>query len=33
LSFRRVGTNLIEPMPIPPFTPVARILRRDGVVI
>ena len=33
LSFRQAGTNLIEPMPIPPFTPVARILRRDGVVI
>jgi hypothetical protein len=33
LSFRKSGTALIEPLPIPSFVPVARILRRDGVVI
>ena len=33
LSFWREGTPLLEPKPIPPFVPVKRVFRLDGVVI
>jgi hypothetical protein len=32
-SFWREGTDVIETLAVPEFTPVARVLRRDGVVI
>jgi hypothetical protein len=33
LSFWRNRTPLIEPKPVPPFTPVKRVFRLDGIVI
>jgi hypothetical protein len=32
-NFWREGCPLVEPKPVPPFTPVKRSFRRDGVVI
>jgi hypothetical protein len=32
-EFWATGTPVIAPLPVPPFRPQARILRRDGVVI
>ncbi len=32
-SFRRDNTPLIEAKTVPPFTPIKRVFRRDGIVI
>lgn len=32
-TFRQPGTPLLEPLPIPPFTPARRRFRVDGIVI
>jgi hypothetical protein len=33
MSFWRDNTPLIQPKPVPPFTPIKRVFRMDGIVI
>jgi hypothetical protein len=33
LSFWRTGTSPLDPLPIPPFVPITRSFRSDGIVI